>query len=157
LLSNPRIADRFVDHLTASLARHRVGLLSWVIMPEHVHLVIFPHEPEAVPTFLSGLKRPFAYEVLSRWRALDASILKRLVCGDGHRFWQTGGGYDRVVIGDELLEKVRYCHLNPLRRGLAAHSADWRWSSARWYAGRPDAAGPPIAAELLPATPQDLI
>lgn len=57
--------------------------------------------------FMHALKRPFALEVLNRWQKLDAKILPRLLHDGGHRFCQTGGGYDRNVIGDELLEKFR--------------------------------------------------
>lgn len=87
--------------------------------------------------------------MLARWRELDAAILEQLRSGDGHRFWQTGGGYDRNLIGSELREKIRYVHGNPIRRDLARRSIDWRWSSAAVYEGLPNR-GPPIAFDLVP-------
>ena len=52
------------------------------------------------------------------------------------RFWQAGGGYDRNIRDEEeMLEKARYIHANPVRRGLVDSPADWKWSSARWYEG----------------------
>ena len=52
------------------------------------------------------------------------------------RFWQRGGGYDRNIhTENELEEKIVYIHENPVRRGLVLQATDWRWSSARWYAG----------------------
>jgi len=57
-----------------------------------------------------------------------------------HRFWQQGGGYDRIITHLHTAWKaVDYIHNNPVRRGLAANSTDWVWSSARWYAGFDDA------------------
>lgn len=72
-----------------------------------------------------------------RWRALDAPVLARLEDDSGDvRFWQRGGGYDRNVRDrDELMEKIRYVHLNPVRRGLVERPEEWAWSSARWYDG----------------------
>jgi putative transposase len=125
--------------------------LAWVMMPEHVHLVLFPEHAGAVTSFLMGMKRPFAQSVLNRWRELDASVLKRLQRPDGtHRYWQTGGGFDRLLHGNELFEKIAYCHKNPITRGLARTSTDWAWSSARQYKGIDDPIGPRVAFDILP-------
>lgn len=52
------------------------------------------------------------------------------------RYWQKGGGHDRNVRDEEeLWEKVRYIHRNPVKRGLVREPWEWKWSSARWYAG----------------------
>jgi hypothetical protein len=53
-------------------------------------------------------------------------------------FWQSGGGYDRNIEEPRTLRAmIDYLHLNPVRRGLVARAADWRWSSAGWYEGEP--------------------
>jgi putative transposase len=157
LLRNPAIADAFVDSLCVAVSRHPVRLLAWVVMPEHVHLVLFPSETEPLEPFLTSLKRPFARRVIARWRALNAPVLKRLQHADGtHRFWQYGGEYDRNVIGPECVEKIRYCHANPITRGLVARSIDWPHSSARAYEQRDDYRGPPIDFDLDPETDADV-
>ena len=53
------------------------------------------------------------------------------------RFWQRGGGYDRNILSvDELHEKIKYIHNNPVRRELVTCPADWEWSSYRaWEHG----------------------
>jgi putative transposase len=52
-------------------------------------------------------------------------------------FWQSGGGYDRNLDQPStLLGNIDYIHMNPVRRGLAQSATDWKWSSARWFAGR---------------------
>jgi putative transposase len=70
-----------------------------------------------------------------------------------HRFWQRGGGYDRNLRSDrDIYEKIRYVHLNPVRRGLAKDAGDWPWSSARTHeTGKPE----PISLNLesLPPPP----
>jgi putative transposase len=50
------------------------------------------------------------------------------------RFWQRPY-YDYVVPAEaKRVEKLRYMHRNPVKRGLAPEPADWRWSSFRHYA-----------------------
>ena len=155
LFENDLIKDAFVVALSAAADRHAAAVLAWVVMPEHVHLIVYFASPDAgpdhVPVFLRSLKQPFARTVLNRWRTLNAPVLRRLHDRSGTaRFWQPGGGYDLNVIGEELVEKIRYVHANPIRRGLSPDSVGWCWSSARAYRSRPDAIGPPIAFDLVP-------
>ena len=150
LFNNEIIRDRFVEHLVRVAAKPGVDVLAWVIMPEHVHLVLALEDIEA-ESLLRSLKRPFSSEVLARWREIGTPLLAKLRDRPGtHHFWQKGGGYDRNVISDELLEKIRYCHRNPITRGLVQTSVDWKWSSARAYENREDAIGPTINFDLLP-------
>ena len=142
LFNNDRIKDLFAARLAHSRAVCRFHLYAWVIMPEHVHLLLWPRLPEwPIPDVLEFLKSPFASDILARWRALDAPVLARLSSDDGPHFWQAGGGYDRNIWSPrELAEKVRYIHNNPVKRSLCREPTDWAWSSARWFAG--DRTGP---------------
>ena len=133
LLGEADARDAVADQLM--LARSRLGfrLLAWVLMPEHVHLLVVPPAGSEIPQVLMAIKRPVAAQVLARWRASDDPRLALAAMPDGsQRFWQAGGGYDRnIVDGDELPEKVRYIHENPVRRGFADRPEEWAWSSAR--------------------------
>ncbi|MFG0244374.1 MAG: transposase [Phycisphaerales bacterium JB054] len=144
LFQNDKIKTAFAEHLLECELELRFRLLEWVVMPEHVHLLLVPRLPEMpVPTILRRVKEPFARRALARWRTLRAPILERLVDSRGNtRFWQRGGGYDRnILTDDELFEKTRYIHENPVRRGLVDDVRDWRWSSVGWVScgesGRP--------------------
>lgn len=151
---NRRRCERaFVESLIAGAILHRATVLAWVVMPEHVHVIVYfePADTDPVPAFLRRLKHPFARTVLNRWRTLNATILPRLHDTAGTaRFWQPGGGYDRNVVGHEWVEKIRYIHKNPITRGLASDSVSWRWSGAAAYRRFPGAIGPPIAFDLVP-------
>lgn len=105
--------------------------------------------------FTHSLKHPFARETINRWRKENDPILNVIKHGDVHRFWLTGGGYDRVVI-DELIEKIRYIHANPVERKLVQTAKEYRWSSAAAYEGL-DCFGPPIRFELLPFVKSEVI
>lgn len=138
LFGNDAIKDAFATRLEVSRVRLGFRLCAWVVMPEHVHLIIVPNLPEvSTSQILSAIKRPFAELVLRRWKQLRAPILKHVrVATDRYRFWQAGGGYDRNVRDEgEMLRKIEYIYANPVNRGVVDKPVDWRWSSARWYAG----------------------
>ena len=141
LFMNDTIKDRFLDNLSAIRNAHHFRLCAGVIMPEHVHLILIPQLPEfPVAPMLNKLKGDFARAVMKQWKILDAPILSRLRTENGkYHFWQSGGGYDRNVRDDEeFFEKIDYIHANPVKRGLVEQQTDWKWSSARWYAGIKD-------------------
>ncbi len=149
LLGTARLRDEFMGALELARERHRFKLLAWVAMPEHIHIILVPSarpglpSPDspgsALPSILLALKKPFAERVLARWKELRWKGLASLADARGRlHFWQAGGGFDRNVRdAAELAREVRYIHQNPVARGLVKQAADWRWSSARRYAGVP--------------------
>ncbi len=139
LFDNDAIKDEFVQALDNARRRTSCRIIAWVIMPNHVHMLVAPSLPRyPIPVFLNCLKRPFAKKVLKRWKELGAPILRRLTDHRGNlHFWQVGGGYDRNIDSeDEYDEKFDYIHLNAARAGLVDDPADWRWSSLPWYLGK---------------------
>lgn len=127
LFSNDAIKDVFAGQLERTRASGCFELFGWVLMPEHVHLLIRPCLPEfPVNRSLRVLKEPVARRVLTRWRELDAPILARLHDKGGRtHFWQCGGGYDRNIVSEnEYLEKLEYMHSNPVTRQLVSRADD---------------------------------
>jgi putative transposase len=140
LFNNDRIKHAFIEHLAAVRDACEFQLYGYVVMPEHVHLMIRPKLPQSpVSLVLRRLKGAFSHRVLERWKALRAPVLTRLRDADGLHFWQQGGGYDRnIYSAEEFHEKIGYMHENPVKRGLVGRAIDWPWSSAPWYAGLRD-------------------
>jgi putative transposase len=87
----------------------------YVVMPEHVHLLV--NEPQR------GL--------LSR--TIQALKLSVSVRGREGPFWQAHYYDFNVSTHEKFVEKLRYIHRNPVRRGLVAKPEGWRWSSYRHY------------------------
>ncbi len=137
LLGNPAIRDLFADRLAAMRKRFGCELFAWVVMPEHVHLILRPTENDPLDRVLEFLKKAVARRVIARWRELDAPILQKISRPDGSpRFWQKGGGFDRNIRHEgEFAREVRYIHRNPVERELVDHPREWAWSSARWWLG----------------------
>jgi len=142
LLKNDRIKHLLLDRIGEVRATGAFKLWAWVIMPEHVHLLIYPNLPDhPADRILREIKRPVGQQVISRWRQMHAAILQNITDRRGAaHFWQVGGGYDRNIISDEeLFEKINYIHENPIKRELVSNAEDYPWSSARSYAGQADA------------------
>ncbi len=138
LLMGDELKELLVAQIVAVRRRDAFRLHAWVVMPDHVHLLLTPTLPRwPVSEILRCIKRPFARDVMRRWRTEDVRLVRDLRSSWGStHFWQRGGGYDRnVETLEECREKIGYMHANPVRRRLAASPCDWRWSSARWYAG----------------------
>lgn len=121
------------------------ALWAYVIMPEHVHVLLRPRQADyEMRRILAALKRPVgeaAREYLRRmgqdeWLArMTVEYPSRTV----FRFWQPGGGFDRNIFQEKSVPAViDYIHANPVRRGLVDRPTDWEWSSARFWEGRTD-------------------
>lgn len=142
LLDDDAVKHEFVEDIRRTRPMFQYKLFAWVAMPEHVHLLLQPKLPEfPVRDLLKELKGQFSGRVLRRWRKEESPILRTLTDSSGkQRFWLPGGGYDRNInTSEELEEKINYIHHNPVKRGLVQRACDWRWSSARWFAGLRDA------------------
>ena len=100
-------------------ARRAYGfyVTGYVIMPEHVHLLI--SEPER-----STLARAL--------QAMKQSVARKLIGGREH-FWQARYYDFNVWTNRKRVEKLRYMHRNPVKRGLVEKPEDWAWSSFRHY------------------------
>lgn len=145
MLTRARTRRWVLDALNATRDSHAVALWAYVIMPEHVHVLLCPRAARyEMRRILAALKRPvsdaargFLEETQNdQWlNRLSVEYPSRRV----FRFWQPGGGFDRNIFHERTLPAViDYIHANPVRRGLVATPTDWKWSSARFWEGRRD-------------------
>ncbi len=65
-------------------------------------------------------------------QALKQSVARRLI-GDQEHFWQARYYDFNVYTKKKRIEKLRYMHRNPVKRGLVQEPQDWPWSSFRHY------------------------
>jgi len=124
-----------------------VCLIGYVIMPEHVHVLLYPHErdrddPIPISNLLHAFKRHVSHygkEALrAYWRqhaALWSEPLNRWARGEfeTRAVWFKRGYDFNVFRHRTLLEKLDYCHKNPITRGLVDRPEQWRWSSYCYY------------------------
>ena len=119
LLDTPRAKGSFEQTLERVRRWYGLYVAGYVVMPEHVHLLI--SEPERS-------KLAVAIQMLKQITAHDLGII------EGRSFWQTRYYDFNVRTEKKHVEKLRYIHRNPVRRGLVEKPEDWPWSSFRHYA-----------------------
>jgi putative transposase len=145
LLGRDRTRKWFIESLATARKRHAFDLWAWVIMPEHVHLLIHPRAAVYdIAAILSSIKRPVGEKAIAYLKSRKSPFLEHLtvsmrtrVC---HRFWQAGPGQDHNIYDPATAHRViEYIHNNPQRRGLVKYAEDWGWSSAGDWSGSSDA------------------
>ncbi len=115
-LRSPDAKALFLTVLESRRIRYQFDVVGYVVMPEHVHLLLT--EPRDFPLFiaLGSIKRE-----VSRKSSESPFWLPRY--------------YDfNIFTNEKRIEKLRYIHRNPVHRGLVEKPEDYLWSSFRSYA-----------------------
>ena len=99
--------------------RHNFLLVGYVIMPEHVHLLISESAATSPSVVLKALKQCVSCELNSS--------------GQLPHFWQPRFYDFNVWSSKKVKEKLDYMHNNPVKRGLVNSPGDWVWSSFWFY------------------------
>ena len=141
LFKSPTLYSSFVQNLAKAKEGLSFSLYGYVVMPNHVHLLVYPNQDVSISGILTAIKRPFSFQALdylrNRWPELYENLHVRKGARQVRRFWQAGGGYDRNIYRDKTFVKtLEYVHFNPVRKGLVGSPMDWKWSSARFYQTR---------------------
>ena len=124
LLRSARSRDCLLSVLEQTRKRYRF-VVGYVVMPEHIHLLLSEPEVGTPSTVMQVLKQRTA-------RALHRSQMFGEIPARAP-FWQTRFYDFNVWNAKKRVEKLHYLHWNPVKRGLAAAPEDWRWSSFRFY------------------------
>ena len=114
-LSAPAAMDLFEDALERVRRRYLFVIAGYVVMPEHVHLLV--NEP----------RRGLLSKTI---QALKLSVSMR---SPQRPFWQAHYYDFNISTHEKYVEKLRYIHRNPVRRGLATEPQYWKWSSFLHY------------------------
>jgi putative transposase len=117
-LGTERARDIFEKTLERTRGWYGFFIAGYVIMPEHVHLLVTEPERTGLSTALQMLKQ----NVTGQLREIE-----------GGSFWQARYYDLNVWSQSKHTEKLRYIHRNPVARGLVTRPEDWRWSSFRHY------------------------
>ena len=123
-LKEPSIANLVVETIVAGeRERGFYELSAWVVMPNHVHLLILPK---------------VALPEITRWlKGSTARRANQLLGRTGLPFWQDES-YDHWVRTTKELDRIiGYIEENPVSAGLVVSMELWPWSSAAWQAKPP--------------------
>ena len=131
LLDQPQMRDVVVEVLAGSLEK-RGGICSgYIVMPDHVHSIVWFPEPGTLSAFMKA------------WKQASSLRLKRLVRGSlshysatisrDDPFWQAKYYPFNLYSTAKAREKLDYMHTNPVAAGLVSQAVDWPHGSARFY------------------------
>ena len=136
LLGTARVRNLAVRILGEVRTKYGFALVGYVIMPEHVHLLI--GESRAVPP--AKVVQVFKQRLSRRMRGKKRGESKQLrlrfpeETGELRRFWQRRYYDFNVYTRRKMKEKLEYMHANPITEKLVEHPRDWPWSSWSNYA-----------------------
>ncbi|HEV2223203.1 MAG TPA: IS200/IS605 family transposase [Candidatus Acidoferrales bacterium] len=120
LLGSEAARDRFVQILGEVRDRYSFALLGYVVMPDHVHLVI-GEAPGATPSTVMQVLKQRSSRKIRGLRGAPAAELSQ--------FWERRYYDFNIRTWKKLNEKLRYMHMNPVKRGLVDEPQMWPWSS----------------------------
>jgi putative transposase len=115
VLENAAARYLFEEALARMCHRHQFNVFGYVVMPEHVHLLLGEPGKDLLGVALQALK---------------VSVSKR---AKERPFWQARYYDFNVFIWSKRVEKLDYMHWNPVKRGLVEKPEDWLWSSCHYH------------------------
>ncbi len=133
LLGTSRRRDLFLEVLEQVRKRYVFVVVGYVVMPEHIHLLISEAQEKNPSTVMQALKLGFARRVLSEERRRGNPSPDGLLKPGPQHVWQKRFYDFNVWTARKRVEKLRYMHRNPVQRGLVESPEQWRWSSFRAY------------------------
>jgi putative transposase len=144
-LADDRAKQILIDFLDLTRRKHQFKILGYVIMPEHVHLVLHPPDGMGLGLVIREIKSRSAKQFFAEHQVGPPEATRV--------FWQRRCYDHNCRSPKSVIEKIRYCHNNPLTRGLVACPGDWKWSSYNSYLGRQDV---PLQVDIFDMTVSDL-
>ncbi len=108
----------YLDRLNAAAKKHRVDIHAYVLMTNHVHLLVTPWTKKGISNMMQGIGRYYVQYFNGRYSRTGT-------------LWE--GRYKGTLLDSEayLLTCYRYVELNPVRAGMVDHPAEYPWSSYR--------------------------
>ena len=119
LLDSREAKNYFLYTLERTRSWYDFYICGYVVMPEHVHLLISEPKRSTLSVVIQMLKQNTA---------------RKLRPVEGAPFWLPRYYDFNVWTDNKRIEKLRYIHRNPVHRGLVVRPEDWEWSSFRHYA-----------------------
>ncbi len=117
--------------LNSQLSLQKGKCVGFVIMPDHVHVIVWFPEPNQLSYFVK------------QWKQCSSIKMKKIIqekmpnyfdkISEEEPVWQRKFYSFHIYSQQKLEEKLNYMHMNPVRAELVEKSIDWKWSSARYY------------------------
>ena len=142
IFQNPNYFKIITDSLQYCREHKGIRLNGYVIMPNHLHLILWPVMGVNLSNVLRDFKRHTARRIIEllikddhvsflKFFERAAELLANEECE--HKVWRAGFHPEEIHSQQWFDQKLRYIHENPVRKGLVDLPEHWRYSSARNY------------------------
>ena len=112
----------------------------FVVMPDHVHAVLWFDDESNLPKVMQKWKAVSAQNLKMLYQKIVPEMLEYLKKEESGKeyvsFWVRRYYDFNIRTPDKLVEKLKYMHENPVRKGLVKKPENYLWSSAAWYTNR---------------------
>jgi putative transposase len=125
------LRNMLLELLAIKLTEYRGICLGYVVMPDHVHAIVWFEAPGELSRFMKS------------WKQTSSQKLKRMLRGVAPHyastiplevpFWQPKYYPFNLHSQQKAEEKLDYMHKYPVTAGLVQRGIDWKWSSARYF------------------------
>jgi putative transposase len=143
-LDTPERRDLFLSILEEARQKYRFVVHGYVIMPEHFHLLMTEPDLGDPSVVMKVLKERFTRKLRTKKRTEGGTnnetegaplIASFAMSGipNPEPVWQKRFYDFNVRTEEKHIEKLRYIHRNPVKRGLVDFPEQWEWSSFRSY------------------------
>lgn len=100
-------------------------IVACVVLPEHIHVILYPEKIEEYPKIISSVKHYFSANLHTKATNLTESKVRKREKGIWHRRY-----FEHTIVGeDDLSKHLDYIHYNPVKHGLVPSVKDWEYST----------------------------
>jgi len=129
-LNQPSAKEIVIEELDRARDKHGFQILAYVLMPEHVHLVLYPPNDMELGLVIGEIKSRSAK------RFFSSNVVSESVQQNVKRvFWHKRCYDHNCRTLETVWEKIHYCHNNPVKRCHVSDPSEWYWSSYNCYQG----------------------
>ena len=140
LFRNPDLSEIVLNSLRYLQRQHILILYGYVIMEDHIHLII---EADDVSKTMRSFKSYTARKIIDHLMQTEdipmLALLKKYKLESHiestYQVWQEGFHPILLKNSEMMLQKIKYIHDNPVRKGLIKKPEEWKYSSASNYLG----------------------
>ncbi|VAX41693.1 hypothetical protein MNBD_PLANCTO02-2196 [hydrothermal vent metagenome] len=117
--------------LNSQLSKQKAKCIGFVIMPNHVHIIVWFPEPNQLSMFVKQWKQQTSVKIKQFFQENFPDYFSQI--SEQEPIWQRKYYPFHLYSQEKIEEKLNYMHMNPVKAELVEKSIDWQWSSARYY------------------------
>ncbi len=141
LIESKEMKDMLMENLNFYNKKYDAEIVSYALMPEHIHLMIYFRNENLLIDYMRDFKRFTSKKIIEYWQMKNPEVMDKLTHYSGaqkHKAWMDR--FDDVYLYSPKVcyTKLRYINNNPVERGLCEHPQDYQYSSAAFYNGQVD-------------------